>query len=56
MSIACLFSLSAILALVLIEIYSLQHLTLGKEPTPMVPDWQDWAVKTQTICCLLRAW
>ena len=55
MSIACLFSLSAILALVLIEIYSLQHLTLGKEPTLMVPDWQDWAVKWQTICCLLRA-
>lgn len=52
-----LFSLSAILAPVLIAIYILQHFTLGKEPTLMVPSWQDRAVKQQTICCLLRgAW
>lgn len=54
MLIMCLFSLSAILAPVLIAIYILQHFTLGKEPTLMVPNWQSWAVKRQTICCLLR--
>lgn len=57
MLIMCLFSLSAILALVLIAIYILQHFTLGKEPTLMVPQWQNQAVKGRTICCLLRwAW
>lgn len=54
MLIMCLFSLSAILAPVLIAIYILQHFTLGKEPTLMVPNWQSRAVKRQTICCLLR--
>lgn len=54
MLIMCLFSLSAILAPVLIAIYILQHFTLGKEPTLMVPNWQNRAVKRQTICCLLR--
>lgn len=39
------FSLSAILAAVLIAIYILQHFMLGKEPTLMVPNWQNWAVK-----------
>lgn len=37
MLIMCLFSLSAILALVLIAIYILQHFTLGKEPYPNGP-------------------
>lgn len=54
MLITCLFLLSAILALVLIAIYILQHFTLGKEPTLMVPSWQDWALKWRTICCLLE--
>lgn len=54
MLITCLFSLSAILAPVLIAIYILQHLTLGKEPTLIVPNWQSWAVKPWTICCLPR--
>lgn len=52
MLITCLFSLSAILAPVLVAIYILQHLMLGKEPTLMVPNWQSSAVKRQTICCL----
>uniref|UniRef100_A0A4X1TMK9 Uncharacterized protein n=1 Tax=Sus scrofa TaxID=9823 RepID=A0A4X1TMK9_PIG len=57
MLIMCLFSLSAILAPVLIAIYILQPFTLGKEPTLMVPNWQNGAVKRLTICCLLRgAW
>ena len=57
MLIMCLFSLSAILAPVLIAIYILQRFMLGKEPTLMVPNWQNWAVKRRTICCLLRgAW
>lgn len=57
MLIMCLFSLSAILAPVLIAIYILQHFTLGKEPVLMVPNWQNWVVKRPTICCLLRgAW
>lgn len=52
-----LLSLSAILAPVLIAIYILQHFTLGREPTLMVPSWQRWAVKRRTICCLLSgAW
>lgn len=54
MLIMCLFSLSAILAPVLIAIYILQHFMLGKEPTLMVPDWQKWAFKRWTICWLLR--
>lgn len=46
-----------ILAPVLIAAYILQHFMLGKEPTLMVPNWQNWAVKRWTICCLLRgAW
>lgn len=45
MLIMCLFSLSAILAVALIAIYILQHFMLGKEPTLMVPNWQNWAVK-----------
>lgn len=55
MLITCLFSLSAILAPVLIAIYILQHFTLGREPTLMVPNWQDWVVQWWTICCLLRS-
>lgn len=55
MLITCLFSLSAILAPVLIAIYILQHFTLGREPTLMVPNWQDWVVRWWTICCLLRS-
>lgn len=54
MLIMCLFSLSAVLAPLLIAIYILQHFTLGKEPTLMVPNWQTRAVERQTICCLLR--
>lgn len=45
MLIMCLFSLSAILAAVLIAISILQRFMLGKEPTLMVPNWQNWAVK-----------
>lgn len=57
MSVMCLFSLSAILAPLLIAIYILQHFMLGEEPTLMVPNWRNWAVKRRTICCLRRgAW
>lgn len=42
MLIMCLFLLSAVLAVVLIAIYILQHFMLGKEPTLMVPNWQNW--------------
>lgn len=54
MLIMCLFLLSAVLALVLIAIYILQHFMLGKEPTLMVSNRQNWAVKWRTICCLWR--
>lgn len=54
MSMESLFLLSAILAPMLITIYSLQHLMLRKEPTLMAPDWQNWAVKWRAICCLPR--
>lgn len=50
MLIMCLFSLSAILASVLITIYILQHLHWEKEPTLIVPDWQSRAIKHGTIC------
>lgn len=46
-----------ILAPVLIAAYVLQRLRLGKEPTLMGPNWQNWAVKRRAICCLPRgAW
>lgn len=45
MLIMCLFLLSAVLALVLIAIYILHRILLGKEPTLMVPNWQNWAFK-----------
>lgn len=41
MLVMCLLSLSAILAPVLIAIYILQHFTLEREPTLMVPNWQN---------------
>lgn len=41
MSVMCLFSLSAILAPLLIAIYILQHFMLGEEPTLMVPNWRN---------------